>query len=45
MSFEGGNEPTNPLFKKVEIMKLKDILLYNNCTFTYDQVNESLSED
>ena len=23
MSFEGGNEPTNPLFKKVEIMKLK----------------------
>ena len=30
MSFKGRNNPTNPLFKKLEIMKLEDILLYNN---------------
>ena len=28
MSFKGRNDPTNPLFKKLEIMKLKDILPY-----------------
>ena len=33
MSFKGRNNPTNPLFKELEIMKLKDILLYNNCIF------------
>ena len=33
MSVKGRNNPTNPLFKKLETMKLKDILLYNNCIF------------
>ena len=33
MSFKGRNNLTNSLFKKLEIMKLKDILLYNNCIF------------
>ena len=36
MSFNGRNDSTNPLFKKLEIMKLEDILLYNNCIFAYD---------
>ena len=26
-------------------MKPKDILLYNNCVFTYDQTNENLPEN
>ena len=45
MSFKGRNNPTNPLFKKLEIMKLEDILLYNNCIFAYDQINENLPEN
>ena len=45
MSFKGRNEPTNPLYKNLEIMKLKDILLYYNCLFAYDQINENLPEN
>ena len=45
MSFKGRNDPTNPLFKKLEIMKLKDILLYYTCIFAYDQINENLPEN
>ena len=45
MSFNGRNDSTNPLFKKLEIMKLEDILLYNNCIFAYDQINENLPEN
>ena len=45
MSFKGRNDPTNPVFKMLEIMKLKDILLYNNCIFAYDQINENLAEN
>ena len=44
MSFKGRKHSTNPLFKKIEIRKLKDILLYNNCIFVYDQMSESLPE-
>ena len=45
MFFKGRNDPTNPLFKKLEIMKLEDIFLYNNCIFAYDQINENLPEN
>ena len=45
MSFKGRNEPANPLFKTLEIMKLKDILLYNNCIFAHNQINEKLPEN
>ena len=44
MSFKGRSDPTNPLFKKLEIMKLKNILYYN-CIFAYNQINENLHED
>ena len=45
MSFKGRNNPNNSHFKKTEIMKLKDILLYNNWIFSYDQINENLPEN
>ena len=45
ISFKGRNDPANPLFKTVEIMKLKDILLYNNCIFSHNQINEHLPEN
>ena len=45
MSFKGRNDPTNPLFKTLEIMKLKDILLYNNCIFGLNQIHENLPEN
>ena len=46
MSFKGKNDPGNPLFKTLEIMKLKDILLCNNsCIFAHKQINESLPEN
>ena len=45
MYFKGRNEPANPLFKTIEIMKLKDILLYNNCIFAHNKINENLPEN
>ena len=45
MSFNGRNDPTNPLFKTLEIIKLKYIPLYNNCIFAHNQINENLSEN
>ena len=45
MSFKGRNDPPNPLSKKLQIMNLKDILLYYNCIFAYDQKNENLPEN
>ena len=45
MSFKGRNDPANPLFKTQEIMKLKDILLYNNCIFAHNQINKNLPEN
>ena len=30
------NDPVNPLFKNSKIMKIKDILTFNNCLFVYD---------
>ena len=44
MSFKGRNDPANPLFKTLEIMKLKDIL-YNDCIFAHNQINENLPEN
>ena len=42
MSFKGRNDPASSLFKTLEIMKLKDILFYNNCIFAHNQINEKL---
>ena len=44
MSFKPKNEPSNPLFRDLKIMKFKDILAYNNCIFVHDQLNENLPE-
>ena len=44
MSFKGRNDNTNSLFKKLEIMKFKDILRCNNVIFAYDQINTKLPE-
>ena len=44
MSFKGRNDNTNSRFKKLEIMKFKDILRYNNVIFAYDQINAKLPE-
>ena len=43
MSFKGRNDNTNSIFKKLEIMKFKDILRYN-VIFAYDQINAKLPE-
>ena len=45
MSFKGRNDPANPLFKTLEIVKLKDILLYNNCIIAHNQIHENLPEN
>ena len=42
ISFKERTEATNPLFKILKIMKIKDILTYNNCLFVHDQINEKL---
>ena len=45
MSFKRRNDPANPLFKTLEIMKLKDIFLHNNCIFAHNQMRENLPEN
>ena len=42
MSFKPKNDPTNPLFRNLKIIKFKDILAYNNCISVHDQLNENL---
>ena len=44
MSFKPKNEPSNSLFRNLEIMKFKDILAYNNCIFVHDQLNEKFQQ-
>ena len=36
------NDSVNPLFKNSKIMKMKDILTFNNYLFVYDQINEDM---
>ena len=45
VSFKGRNDPANPLFKTLEIMKFKDILLCNKCIYAHNQINENLPEN
>ena len=42
ISFKDRSEASNSLFKKTKIMKMKDILTYNNCPFVHDQINKNL---
>ena len=35
MLFKPKNEPSNPLFQNLKIMKFKGILAYNNCIFVH----------
>ena len=42
ISFKYRTEATNPLLKKLKIMKMKYIQTYNNCLFVHDQINEKL---
>ena len=44
MPFKPKNEPSNPLFQNLKIMKLEDIFAYNNCIFVHDQRNGNLPE-
>ena len=41
LSFKPKNEPTNPLFRNLKIIKFKDILVCN-CIFVHNQINENL---
>ena len=36
-------ESSNPMYKEMQILKLEDELLQNNCLFVYEQLQKSLS--
>ena len=42
LNFKSKNDSVNPLFKNSKIMKMKDILTFNNCLVVYDQINEDM---
>ena len=42
IGFKDRTEATNPLIKKLKVMKMKDILTYNICLFVHDQINKKL---
>ena len=42
INFKRKGEQVNPLFKMTKIMKMKDVLTFNNCLFVYDQIAEGL---
>ena len=43
--FKDRTEATNPLFKELKVMKMKNIFTYNNCLFVHDQINEKLQNN
>ena len=43
LSFKHFIKSSNPIYKKMQILKLEDVVLQNNCHFVYDQLQESLS--
>ena len=42
ISLKDRTKAANPPFKKLKILKMKNILSYNNCRFAHDQINEKL---
>ena len=45
LNFKWKNDPVNSLFKNLKIMKMKEILTFNNNLFVYDQINEDMSSN
>ena len=41
-SLKYSTKAANPLFKKLEIVKMKNIPTYNNCPFVHNWINEKL---
>ena len=42
LNLKSKTDSVNPLFKNSKIMKMKDILTFNNCLVVYDQINEDM---
>ena len=42
LNFKWKNDLVNSLFKNTKIMIMRDIVIFNNCVFVYDQFNGGL---
>ena len=38
INFKYKNDPTNPLYKSMKILKLNDVILFNNCMFVLKRI-------
>ena len=43
LNFKHSMESSNPMYKEMQILKVEDVLLQNNCLFVYEQLQKSLS--
>ena len=44
INFETGSLLLNDLFNELRILKLKDLITFNNCLFVFDQLKEDLPQ-
>lgn len=42
MNFKSFKDHSEPLYKQMKILKLKDLVTFNNCIFAYDQLSQNL---
>ena len=40
LNFKHFMESSNPIYKEMQIFKLEDVLLQNNCLFVYEQLQK-----
>ena len=38
INFKSKNDPSNPLYKSMKILKLNDVILFNNCMFVLKRI-------
>ena len=43
INFKSKNDPSNPLYKSMKILKLNDVILFNNCMFVLKRITHFLT--
>ena len=43
INFKSKNDPSNPLYKSMKILKLNDVILFNNCMFVLKTIHNEQS--
>ena len=44
LTFKHSDDSCDPIYKDLKILKLKDLIIINNCLFVYDHLNKNLPD-